>query len=199
MSATLEELRLELQGRRRDYGNQKHTPNRYNAAINRALTEAPSVLWVRAKDDSLDTIDETRRYSLAGITDIVLAFQVTAAWIDDVDGHPERIANWEVEDNAGSLTLVLDDNPRYEDRTITIEYITPFDELDDDSDETEIDKEWLLCMALTSLLLEADPELEDPQMIARDLQLADAKREAREAALRRRNRRTGKIRTLAWR
>jgi hypothetical protein len=88
-----------------------------------------------------------------------------------------------VEDALGVLTLVLDEDPPEADRTILVKYILPHEALDctDDEDETTLDREWLLARAMTLLLLEADPMLEDAGYIERELQRWDAVRQAREA------------------
>ena len=120
-------------------------------------------------------------------------------WIDDSDGVRREIGRYEVQDNAGTLTLVLDEPPdgAYD---ITLEYLTaPDSELT--GDETPfVDDDWLLAKAMLALAGEADWTINDPQQVVSRLEYWNARLLARERQLLAQRRRTSrKTRTTAWR
>lgn len=182
------DLSLELMHRRHDLGGIKHAEARYHAMVNRAIAEAPRTLWAQDVDTSLTTVAEQRRYSLAALTDITDTRQVLRVLVEGRDDHFYEIGRWRIENAAGVLTLVLDEDPPAADRTMRIEYILPHEALDctDDTDVTSLDREWLLAKAMTLLLLEADPTLEDANLIGRQLQHWDQVRAGREVEVGRR-------------
>jgi len=199
---TCQELCWELAKRRRDFGRLFHPEARYQEIVNQVIAEAPRSMWQRDVDTSLTTVLQQRRYSMAAITAITETRQVRRVFVEDPDGHDYEIGRWRVENDLGTLTLVLDEDPPAADRDLLIEYIAPHDTLDctDDTDTTTLDREWLLARAMTALLLEADPQLEDPKLIAADLQRWDAIRQAREqeVGLRRRPRRARSFAGARW-
>lgn len=189
----------QLRNLRRDPVAIKHSDIAYEQAINRALAMAPRELWALVVDTSLTTVAEQRRYTLSAISAITEAGQLLRAWMEDSDGNDREIGGWEIEDNAGALTLVLDADPPEAGRTITVEYRGTPSELVYPWDSAGVDPQWVLYKAMTLLLLEADTMLEDPNILAADLQRWDALRQQREAELNRRARRApSKIRTRAW-
>jgi hypothetical protein len=188
----------ELMKRRGDLAGSKHLTSQYQEAINHAIRQAPRGLWARAVDDTtLDTADDTYRYSLAALTDITEAEQVQRVWIDDDDGVPREIGRWEVEDDEGVLTLVLDDDPG-DTYDITLAYLLVPAELNDDVTAITLDKDWVLAYATVDLLMQADPTKEDARWLQAQIQVWDARRQAIEA---RQARRRGprKARTFNWR
>lgn len=197
------ELTWELKKRRQDWGATKHHDTRYQELLNQAIREAPRSLWRRDVDTSLVTIEETRRYSLAALTEITEARQVRRVFVEASDEHEYEIDRWQVENDLGTLTLVLDEDPAAADRTIRLEYVRAHDTLDctDLTDTTLVDREWLLARAMVLLLMEADPTLEDPRWLANQLQIWDATRQAREgqAALRPRPRKARSNPGARWR
>lgn len=197
MSYTLAELKQALQLRLGDPGSLKHPPARYEEAINKAVREWPRRLWLTQVDTSLTTADETKRYALAGLTDLDNPGQMLRVWIDDEDSNPHQIGRWEVEDDKGTLTLVLDDDPTEASLTITLEYQVPPAW---SGGSIDLDFDWIVAKAATALLLEADPDLEDPRLVQADIERFDAMRQAREAdLLLGRTRRSGKVRSHNWR
>lgn len=198
MSVTRAVLRAALQARLGDVTTLSFPKERYDDAINQAIREVPQRFWQRNVDTSLTTVDEQRRYSLAALS-LAMRSQLKRAWMEDEDGHDLPIGRWEVEDDGGSFTLVLDEDPPEAGRTIAVEYLAPHAELASDVSTTSLDQDWLTNKAATILLLEADPRLDDPRLTEGSLQRFDAMRQAREAELMRRERRpSGKIRTMAW-
>ena len=193
-------LKAELQKRCIDLGQIKRPDARYGEALNNALDLYPRELWTPNVDGTtLDTVDETYEYALSGISAITTAKQVRRIWIDDSDGVKHEIGRWEVQDNAGALTLVLDEDPggAYD---ITIEYWTPPDSMSNPTDTTQADDDWLLARAMISLLGEADWEIENPQKVGSQLEYWNARATLRERQLRAERHRTSrKVRTTAWR
>lgn len=194
------ELVWELQKRRTDWQAVKMEQGRYPEALNRAISLAPRPLWPQVVDTSLATVEEQRRYSLAALTDIVDTQQVRSVYIEGSDDHYYEIERWQVEDNAGALTLVLDNDPADEGLTIKLVYITEPTQVDctDQNLTIDIDREWVLAQAMTLLLLEADSQLtgEDPARIERQLVYWDQARAGRERTERRRP--TGRVRSFKW-
>lgn len=70
-----------------------------------------------------------------------------------------------------TLTLVLDDLPPAEDRTMRVEYLMPFVPIscDDPADFTALDEDWLVAKGMTVLLEQADPDMADPALTAESL------------------------------
>jgi hypothetical protein len=200
-SGSCSELALELAIRRSDIGMVKHAERRYQEAVAQAMREAPIFMWPTAIDTSLTTVDDQRRYSLAGITDLDERDQLRAVWVeDDDDEHYYQRGRWHVEDDEGTLTLVFQEDPDDADLTIKLEYYPTIAALDctDQTDTTDLDRDWLIARAMTLLLLEADPQLEDPTWLAAMLNTWDLKRQSREAQLRPRNRSKRKTVTRRW-
>jgi hypothetical protein len=199
MSQTRAQLRATLQARLGDVTTLSFPEQQYNAAINQAIREAPRRFWQRNIDTALTTIDEQRRYSLAALS-LTQPSQLTRAWLEDDDGHDLPMGRWGVEDDSGTYTLVLDEDPPDADLTITLEYLAPHTELTSDMQGTDLDQDWLIAKAATILLLETDPQLDDPRLMAQKLEYFDAMRQSRELELTRQTRRpSGRIRTMPWR
>jgi hypothetical protein len=193
-------LKLELQKRCRDLGQMTWPDARYGEALNNALDLYPRVLWPLTVDGStLDTVEDQYAYALSGLSDITEPWQVRRVWIDDTTGTPHEIGRYEVQDNAGSLSLVLDEAPSgaYD---ITLEYATSPDTMSGPTDTTQADDDWLLAKAMVSLLGEADWAIKDPQQVLSQLEYWNARAVLREQQLRARRRRVSrKARTTAWR
>jgi hypothetical protein len=186
---TRQGLMWELQKRRRDWGSLKHASERYLEIINFALAQAPMSLWRVDEDITIVSVADTTRYSLATLTAITNPRQVRRVWLHDGDtpGIYNELGNWTVEEDwAGTpltrtLYLVLDEAPDTAARAIKIEYYRPQPILTDDNAEvTVIDWEWLIAKGMVLLLLEADPTMDDPNQIERDLKYWDTQRQARE-------------------
>lgn len=194
------ELIWELQKRRTDWQAVKLEHGRYPEALNRAISMCPRSMWPQVVDTSLATVAEQRRYSLATLTDIVDTRQVQHIFMEGSDDHYYEIERWRIEDNAGALTLVLDNDPRDADLTIKVVYITEPTQVDCEDHDLliDIDREWVLAQAMALLLLEADPQLtgEDPGRIERQLTYWDQARAGRERTMRRRS--TGRARSFDW-
>lgn len=183
MAMNRAELRAGLQVRRRDPVFFLHTEGEYNRAINKALRDAPRALWRVEVDASLSTVAETRRYDLAALGGLETGDQVRALWVEDANGDYNQMGRWQVEDDDGTLTLVLDRDPWDADLGMQLEYLRPHAELADDTTDATMDADWLLARAMTLLLVEADREQEPVELIQRDLQLWDAIRQTREQEL----------------
>ncbi|NIP97508.1 MAG: hypothetical protein GWO24_30395 [Akkermansiaceae bacterium] len=210
--ASAEGLALELMRRRGDPGNFKHSRERYYQAVNDAIAGAPRRMWKLAVDafgSSTVTADgdPVRRYSLAGVTGLDEGSQVRRVWMEGSDDQGYQIGRWEVEDDEGTLTLVLDDDPAEAGRDLTVEFLLAHDVLDtlDFDDTTELDREWVLRQAMVGLLMEAvaaGADLADPggsAAVERELQRWDQLRQAREVeVLGRKRRKAGKVRSLRW-
>ena len=196
-----ESLVLELAKRRRDPSFTKHPRWRYEELVNQAISETPRCLWRLEVDDSLLTVEETRRYSLAGLVDLERRDQVVRAWMEDTEGHFLELADWWAEETTAGVTLALDEDPPEADRTIRVEYLRPHAALDctDESDLTTADRQWVLARAMVLLLLEADADIEPPQLLQAELQRWDQVRAGRETELRGRERRKAtRARSHRW-
>lgn len=193
-------LALELQKRALDLAQQKRPVSRYEEALNRAIALYPMILWPFEIDGStLDTVKDQQEYDLSEISGLTTPAQVVRVWIDDSEDVRREIGRYEVWDNAGSLTLFLDEAPddAYD---ITLEFHVAPSALSGPTDTTEVDDEWLLTRAMLLLLYEADLTAEDPQAIAMALQSWTAQLAQREMILfRQRTRRVRRARTTAWR
>jgi hypothetical protein len=195
----------ELQKRRRDWGGFKHATARYLEIVNFALAQAPLHLWRVDLDTSLTTVADTAVYSLAAITGIAAPQHVRRVWLHDGEtpGQYLPLGNWEVREDwsgtplARTLSLALDEIPGDAGRTIQVEYYRNQPELSDDEDLITTDWEWVMAKSMVLLLLEADPLLEDPQQIERDLKYWDAHRASRELVARGR-RPASKARAAVW-
>ena len=138
---------------------------------------------------------------IAAVTAITQRAQVRTVWMEGSDDHFYPIGRWHVEDELGTLTLVLDENPPEAGRVLRIESLRAHEELDcgDYDDVTTLDRQWILAKAATILLLEADPSVEDASYLAAEIQRWDMVRQGREAELRGRRQRTpGKLRSRSW-
>jgi len=204
--ATRQGLMWELQKRRRDWGSVKHVSTRSLEIINFALAQAPMRLWRVDEDITTLSVADTTRYSLAALTAITNPRQVRRVWLHDGEtpGAYDQIGRWTIEEDwAGTpltrtLYLVLDEAPATAGTIIKIEYFRPHDELTDDEDYAVlIDWEWIIAKAMTLLLLEADPTLEPPEQIERDLRYWDQQRAQREVLVMPRPP-AGKVRTRIW-
>ena len=193
-------LKAELQKRCLDLGQIKRPDDRYGEALNNALDLYPLPLWTLNVDGTtLDTVEDTREYALSGIAAITSAEQVRRVWVDDSDGVKHEIGRYEVQDNAGTLSLVLDEAPddAYD---ITIEYWTAPDSMSNPTDTTDADNDWLLARATISLLGEADWSAENPQQVVSQLEYWNARVVMRERQLLAQRRHISrKPRTTAWR
>lgn len=193
-------LKLELQKRCLDLGMIQRPDARYGEALNYALSQYPRELWqLNVNGTTLDTVADQREYALAGITYLAAANQVRRVWIDDSDGVKRETGRYEVQDNAGTLTLVLDEPPdgAYD---ITIEYWRPPVEMSGAFDKTTADDDWLLAKAMLALMGDADWTINDPQQVVAALQFWNARLMARQGQLLRERRRTSRRpRTTAWR
>ena len=188
----------ELRWRTRDYHQLHWSEDRYQGAVNQAIRESPRPLWQVDIDTSIVTVDDTRRYALAALTTVTEANQVQRIWLEGSDDHYYPLARWHVEDDAGTLTLVIHEDPPDEDLTIRIEYVEPWTALDcSGSGTTDLDPDWLIAKAMTILLLEADPTLMDAAWLDRQLGVWDAKRMQVEREQGRR-RPASKAKTQAW-
>lgn len=194
------EMQEELQKRLIDLAQMKHAGPRYGEVLNVALSAYPRVLWPLAVDGTtLDTVDGTFSYALSGIAAITDPEQVRRVWVDNSDGEPIETGRYEIQDNAGSLSLVFDEEPddAYD---ITIEYRTPPDTMSSDEDTTEADETWLLDRATWLLLTEADPSIEDPAYIATLIERYAQRWTLRDRELKAERRRSSrKPRSTPWR
>lgn len=192
-------LKLELQKRCLDLGQIKAPDARYGEALNNAIALYPRVLWpLNIDGTTYDTVKDTYEYALS-LTGVTEASQIRRVWIDDGNGVKREIGRYEVQDNAGTLSLVLDEAPdgAYD---ITLEYSKPPDTLSDPTDTTQADDEWLLARAMVNLLSASDWAIEDPQRVMAQLELWNTLAALRERQLRARRRRISrKARTTAWR
>ena len=195
------ELAWELANLRADRAMVKHPESRYQAAVAQAMREAPIHIWPTDINTSLTTVDEQRRYALAAITDLDEVRQLLSVWMEDTDdGHFYQRGRWHVEDDAGTLTLVFHEDPDEAWLTIRLEYAPTMAALDcaDPTDTTNLDRDWLIARAMTVLLLEADPQIEDPAWLMAQLNTWDLKRQARESQLRPKHRSKRKTVTQRW-
>jgi len=109
------------------------------------------------------------------------------AFFDGVELYkmPERFqpfARWQVI-STGSFHLAFDEKPPEANRPVLLEYVAPYAQLSSDTDATTIDKTWLLSRAMTLLILEADPAVEPPELLAQQLAYWDNLRQTREQEL----------------
>jgi hypothetical protein len=178
-----------------------HPQARYQGAINQAIRESPSFVWPTSIDTSITTVADQRRYALSGVTDLVDRDGLRKVWVeDDDDAHFYERGRYHIEDDAGTLTLVFHEDPDAAGLTVRLEYYAEAAELDcaDPTDTTALDREWLLARAMTLLLLEADPRMEDPGWLTNALNTWDMKRQAREQQLRPQHRSKHKALTRRW-
>ena len=194
------ELKLELQKRSIDLGQIKRPEVRYGEALNHAASMYPLDLWPMAVDSStLDTVAETRIYALSGVSGLTTPEQVRRVWIDDGDGVPRQIGRYEIQDSAGTLSLVLDEEPddAYD---ITLEYRTAPEAMSASDDTTGVDDAWLLDKAMALLLSEADPTIEDPNLVQVEVEKYNTRVLLRERQLLGvRHRPSRRVRSTAWR
>ena len=199
MAMTRAQLRAQIQRNRRDPAALLHSITDYDDAINEAIRQIPEPLWRLSVDSSLTTVAETRRYSLASLTDITQPWQVRRVWVEGDDGHYYQIGRWEIEDDLGTLYLVLDEDPPAADRTIKLEYYAAHAALSSDATAHTFDDDWLVYKATAIMLMEADRDAEDAKAVQADLALFDGMRAQRERILlARRNRTATKTRTQVW-
>jgi hypothetical protein len=161
----------ELRKRSRDWATLKWTEERYQRAVGEAIRQAPLCFWPRDIDTSLTIVEDTRRYALAGLTDIDDPEQVERIWLEGSDDHFYPLSGWFVEDDAGTLTLVMD-RTWTEDRVIRMEFRVPHAQLSCSATATGttgLEEDWLVAKAMTVLLEQADPELADPERTAERL------------------------------
>lgn len=193
-------LKLELQKRSLDLGQTRRPDTRYGEVLNEAAQLYPRDLWPTAIDGTtLDTVADTTTYALGSVSNLTQAHQVRRIWIDDSDGEPRQVGRFEIQDNAGTLSLVLDTAPdgAYD---ITIEYHTPPTAMSGGSDTTAVDDAWLLDRSMVILLLERDPNISDPQYVLTQLDYYRGQVAERERQLMGRRRRTSRrARTTRWR
>ena len=188
----------ELRRRSRDFHQLHWQESSYRAAVNEAIRQAPRPLWQVDIDTSIVTIDDTRRYALAALTTVTKPDQVQRVWMEGDDDHEYPRDRWHVEDDAGTLTLVIHEDPPDEDLTIRIEYIKPWTVLDCTGVvTTSLDPDWLIAKAMTILLMESDPTQVDSAWINWQLQVWDAERMQIERDKGRR-RPASKAKTQAW-
>lgn len=171
-----------LRNLRRDPVAIKHSDYAYESAINRAIQDAPMSFWQPQVDVSVSTVADQRRYALS-LTGLTQPNQVRRVWMDDVSDYDLPLGRWQVEDDGGVLTLVLDSDPPEAGRVLSIEYLAPGSLLVYPWDSTTLDVEWLLARAMTLLLLDADPQIEDPNLLGQQLTYWDALRQNREREL----------------
>ncbi len=198
MSMTGAQLVTELKNRRSDIGGLKHAHARYLEVANQAIREYP--LMLRGPliiDTSILTTEGVRRYDLSTVVGLTGAEQVRRLWMDDDDGNDVPIGRWEIQSSGGILALVLDEDPPEAGRTITIEWSCRPTEVTEVT-QTDLDRDWLCAKAMSLLLLEADPSIEEPAYITNQIMLWDQLRQGREAELLRQNRAPArKVRTWA--
>jgi hypothetical protein len=183
MAMNRAEIRAIVQGNRRDPASLLHSPDDYNDAINKATRRVPERLWQREIDITVVTVLLTRAYALAGLAGLTKPGQVRRVWLEDSADQYNEIGRWEVDDDGGTITLMLDEDPPAADRILRIEYLRPHAALTDDGTDSTMDEDWLIAQTTVLLLLDADPRYEDPNLIAADLQRFDAARQAREREL----------------
>ena len=183
---------------RHDPSAVRHHKERYWGVIWQAQREAPRSMHLRDIDTALVTVADTRRYSMAAITQIEEAWQVRRVFMENSsDGHYYPIGMWHIEDDYGTLYLTLDRTPVEAGLTIKVEYVRIPEETGADEDLV-LNQDWLEAKCMTQLLLEADPKGEDPNLLAAQLQMWDAKRQALELKYRHR-RKPSKVRSTDWR
>ncbi len=124
MAMTRAQLRAQIQRNRRDPAALLHSITDYDDAINEAIRQIPEPLWRLSVDNTLTTVAETRRYSLAAITAIDEPWQVYRVWMEGDDDHYYQIGRWEVYEDV-TLLLVLDEDPPAADRTISWNTMRP--------------------------------------------------------------------------
>jgi hypothetical protein len=194
-----QQIRNQVQINRRDPGPIKHTTDEYNQAIDEAIDRMPESLWYLDVDTTLVTAAETRRYALTTLTGLSAAGQVQRLWLEGGDDHFYEVGRWQVEDDDGALTLILDEDPSDADLTIRLEYLRPHATFTADNVDFTGDASWLISMATVLLLVSADPQMEDPQQVQADVERWDAVRVAREKELMRQARPASrKARTQVW-
>lgn len=202
MAMTRAQLRAQIQRNRRDPAALLHSITEYDDAINEAIRQIPEPLWRLNVDTSLTTVEDTRRYALAALTDITQPWQVCRVWVESSDDHYYQIGRWEVEDDLGTLYLVLDEDPSAADRTIKLEYWQAHATLASDTGALgthTFDDDWIIYKATALLLMEADRDAEDAKAVQADLALFDGMRAQRERILlARRDRAATKTRTQVW-
>lgn len=193
-------LTLELQKRTLDLAQVKHPKERYEAALNFAVSQYPLCLWQLTIDGTtLDTVADQCEYVLSGVSGLSRAEQLCRVWIDDSEGIKRETGRWALHDNAGTLTLILDEVPS-DAYDITLEFRAIPPQMSDPTDTTSVDDEWLLARALITILSEADWGAEDPQELATRMEAATNLLVVREQQLRaQRSRPSRRSRTTAWR
>jgi hypothetical protein len=200
LSGSCEDLTLELRKLRGDLAAVKHPLPRYKEAVNQAIREAPPSMWQEVNSNTLiHTVEDQYEYDLSGVDYLTRPFQVRNVYIEDDDGEPSEIGRWRIDSAGSALTLVLDSEP-VELRHVRIKYLSPWPALDctDRDDTTALDREWIVFKAMTILLMEADPQREDPNWLAQQLTFRDAQRQAREGLVRKRSE-PSQYRTTNWR
>jgi len=198
MAMTRAQLRAQIQRNRRDPAALLHSITDYDDAINEAIRQIPEPLWRLSVDNTLTTVAETRRYSLAAITAIDEPWQVYRVWMEGDDDHYYQIGRWEVYEDV-TLLLVLDEDPPAADRTIKLEYYAAHAALSSDATAHTFDDDWIIYKATAIMLMEADRDAEDAKAVQADLALFDGMRAQRERILlARRDRAATKTRTQVW-
>lgn len=197
---TRAQLRARVQINRRDPAFVLHPVEDYNNALNEALRRVPEPLWVADIDTSKVTIADTRRYSLATLTSITKPWQVRRVFLEDADDeHYYETGRWAIEDDAGVITLIFDEDPDEADLTIRLEYVKAHTVLSADETVSTMDDDWAVAMATVLLLMQADSDMEDPRLIERDMARFDAARTSRESVLLGRERKpAARVRTRNW-
>lgn len=193
-------LTLELEKRASDLAQLKRPASRYAEMLNWAISQYPMLLWPLTIDGStLDTVEGQQEYALSGISSLTTPAQVVRVWVDDSEGVRRETGRYEIWDNAGSLTLFLDESPSgaYD---ITLEFRKAPATLSSPTDTTEADDEWLLARAMLSLISEAAWEAENPQQLLTQAEyLTQLVVQRERTLLYQRTHRSRRARTNAWR
>jgi PKD repeat protein len=186
----------EVQKRRRDPNTTKHPEERYKEVVTQAVNRSPSSLW---QTDYVDIKTESDQYWYqleSAVQKPEHVKRVLVHRIVGTDTEEEVIGRWTTEFGQDGYVYLQLDEPTYDGCILRVEYAQyPDFPACTYAITLPIDREWVLCRATTLLLMEADPVLEPPELIERDLQYWDAKRVAREAEVVPRPR-TARARTL---
>ncbi len=161
----------ELRKRAQDWAALRWPEERYHSAVNEAIRLAPVCFWPDEVDVTLTTVEDTRRYSLAALTDIDDTEQVTRIWLDGTDDHDYPLGGWFIEDDAGVLTLITD-RTHAADLTIRLEYKVPWAELSCSATATgttQLEEDWIVNRAMVILLEQNDPGIHDAALAAESL------------------------------
>lgn len=202
---TRRDIAKRLMTLRHDTSCVKHYRNRYTEVVSQAQREVPKSMFFLDIDTSISTVADRKRYSMAGITAILEAYQVRRVWLEDSENDElyHEVGLWYIESDYGpdvaewQLTLVLERDPVEAGLTIRLEYLRIPEETSGTANIC-LDQDWMVAKCMTQLLLEADSVREDPNWLATQLQLWDAKRQALELKYRQR-RRPEMMRSTDWR